>query len=149
MHFYEVSNGHNLKWINFIKDILISVGRIYLFYKTSVNNPRATKVRITQTLKDQNIQTWNSRLLESSKGRNYAMFKENIDTEKYLLVLTKRTYSPLLKFRTANHKLPVEKGRWENIPLADRKCNLCKKKKKKKKKRHWRRISLSAYLPFL
>ena len=125
MHFNEFNKGHNLKWINSIKNILVSAGRVDLFYKTTINNPRATKLRITQTLKDQNIQTWNSRLLDSSKGRNYALFKTNIEIEKYLLDLPQTIYSPILKFRTSNHKLPVEKGRWENIPLQDRKCNLC------------------------
>ena len=56
MHFNEFNKGHNLTWINSIKNILVSAGRVDLFYKTKINNPRATKFRITQTLKDQNIQ---------------------------------------------------------------------------------------------
>ena len=35
--------------------------------------------------------------------------------------------SSLLKFRLSNHRLPVETGRWENTPLEDRKCILCRK----------------------
>ena len=31
----------------------------------------------------------------------------------------------MLRFRTGNHKLPVEVGRWNNIELAERKCQLC------------------------
>ena len=31
----------------------------------------------------------------------------------------------LLKYRTANHKLPVETGRYNNTPYEDRKCNFC------------------------
>jgi hypothetical protein len=31
----------------------------------------------------------------------------------------------LCKFRTTNHKLPIEHGRWNNIPHENRKCNLC------------------------
>ena len=31
----------------------------------------------------------------------------------------------LCKFRTTNHKLPIEHGRWNNIPRENRKCNLC------------------------
>ncbi|MCW4343918.1 MAG: reverse transcriptase family protein [Candidatus Thiodiazotropha endolucinida] len=127
IHFSEANNGQNLKWINFIKDILISVGRIDLFFKTVIDNPKSIKAKITQTLKDLHIQNWNSRLLDSSKGRNYSLFKVNTEIENYLLSMTKRTYIPLLKFRTANHKLPIEKGRWDNVPYAERKCNLCHK----------------------
>ena len=31
----------------------------------------------------------------------------------------------MLQFRTGNHKLPVEVGRWHKIELSDRKCQLC------------------------
>ena len=31
----------------------------------------------------------------------------------------------MFRFRTANHKLPVETGRWNNIELSERKCQLC------------------------
>jgi hypothetical protein len=31
----------------------------------------------------------------------------------------------LCKFRTTNHKLPIEQGRWNNIQRENRKCNLC------------------------
>lgn len=33
----------------------------------------------------------------------------------------------MIKFRTANFKLPIETGRWEKIPLHERKCDLCNK----------------------
>lgn len=33
----------------------------------------------------------------------------------------------MIKFRTANHNFPVEKGRWENTELANRQCHLCQK----------------------
>ena len=31
----------------------------------------------------------------------------------------------LFKFRTENHKFPVETGRWNDTEYAERKCNLC------------------------
>lgn len=31
----------------------------------------------------------------------------------------------LVKFRTCNHRLPIEKGRWENVERNNRICNLC------------------------
>lgn len=32
----------------------------------------------------------------------------------------------LFRFRTSNHKLPIETGRWNNVPRNQRFCNLCK-----------------------
>ena len=36
-------------------------------------------------------------------------------------------YIPILKFRTSNHKFPIELGRYTNrrVPYCDRKCTLC------------------------
>ena len=31
----------------------------------------------------------------------------------------------LCRFRTGNHKLPIETGRWEDIERTERLCNLC------------------------
>lgn len=31
----------------------------------------------------------------------------------------------MVKFRTRNHRLPIEVGNWRRIPLNDRKCTNC------------------------
>ena len=31
----------------------------------------------------------------------------------------------MVKFRTANFKLPIEIGRWDNVWINERKCTLC------------------------
>ena len=33
----------------------------------------------------------------------------------------------LVSFRTRNHKLPIENGRWNNVPLRGMVCHLCEK----------------------
>ena len=114
-----------VKRLNYIKDILTSVGKPHLFYQQQIFNPNSTKNSIVQALKDQHIQNWNSKLQESNKGRNYSIYKEDIVMEYYLKNSFKSIYVPILRFRTANHKLPVEKGGWENIPYEDRKCQVC------------------------
>lgn len=45
--------------------------------------------------------------------------------EKYLTTIQRSYWLSLFKFRTDNHKFPVETGRWNAIEYADRKCNLC------------------------
>ena len=42
--------------------------------------------------------------------------------EKYLIELPKTIFLPFVKFRTTNHKLIIETGRWRNIAISDRKC---------------------------
>ena len=63
----------------------------------------------------------------------YIDFKAWFKTLFKLLKLDSKHYLPIIKFRTSNHKLPVETGRWENVPLDERICQLYTKKKKKKK----------------
>jgi hypothetical protein len=53
------------------------------------------------------------------------MFKETFIFEQYFDILDEKDFLTLCKFRTTNHKLPIEHGRWNNIPRENRKCNLC------------------------
>ena len=43
----------------------------------------------------------------------------------YLERLPSNVCKLFLRFRTRNHRLPVETGRWRGIALTDRKCHLC------------------------
>ena len=110
---------------NFCQNICNEVGKPVLFNK-NIYNPKAVKGNITKTLHDLFIQEWNAKISQSSKGRNYHIFKENIEFEGYLLI-PKQLYIPLIKFRTSNHKLPDEVGRWKNTLYAERKYSLCNK----------------------
>ena len=38
---------------------------------------------------------------------------------------SKKIYSPLLKFRTSNHKRPVKRGRWEKKEHNECVCTIC------------------------
>lgn len=125
----EEYNGgiYQHKWIHSIKEILISVGQIQLLNKEAIENPNLIKKKISRTLFDLYVQEWHTKITLSSKGKNYSLFKQDINFEDYLIKLNKKHYSTLLKFRLSNHRLPVETGRWENIPLEDRKCKVCDK----------------------
>lgn len=68
---------------------------------------------------------WGAEYYTLTFGKKYSIFKDDICAEKYLIVLPRTIYLPLCKFRTSNHKLPIEIGRWENIPLNERQCTLC------------------------
>ena len=77
-------------------------------------------------LKGNFIQEWNAKISQSSKGRNNHIFKVTVEKVILTLYQNKSIYTTY-KFRTSNHTLLVEVGRWENISYADRKCSLCKK----------------------
>ena len=126
MYKYMVSQTHTtFKWPNKIKEILLSVGRPDLWenqFQIQQTNVHKTVKRI---LIDQYKQEWHEQLQLSNKGKIYNSFKAIHEFESYLKTLPKQEYLPLLKFRTANHRLPVETGRYDGTPLEDRKCPLC------------------------
>ena len=122
-------NTHNFqsKWINKIQNILTEIGRPDIWQYQNLNLHKNTKDLVNAILKDQYLQDWYSQLQNSNKGKNYSLFKESISLEKYLILLQKQDYQNLIKFRTTNHFLPIGTGRWNNIDLDDRKCQLCTK----------------------
>jgi hypothetical protein len=116
---------NNYKWINKIKEILISVNRYDLFENQDEITQRNTHKIIKEALINKFKQSWHDDLLTSNKGQIYLSFKESIELEPYFKLLTKKEYTNLFKFRTANHHLPVETGRYDGTPFIDRKCTLC------------------------
>ena len=112
------------KWIRYIRDIHVSVGRFDLFHKNDIDNHRSVKMSISRVLFELHIQEWVQNLDAASKGNFYSSFKQDLAFQNYLQKLDSKHYLPVIKFRTSNHKLPVETGRWENIPLDERNCQL-------------------------
>ena len=124
---HEYNAGYEHKWVSYIKDILVSVGQIDLLNKEVIDNPRSVKLSMSRVLFDLHIQEWVQKVNSSSKGRIFYSFKQDLNFEKYLIKLDRKQYLPPIKFRTSNHRLPIETGRWENVPFDDRKCQLCHK----------------------
>ena len=53
------------------------------------------------------------------KEKQYFLFKDNLNFEKYLINVSKLYYFKIIKYRTGNHRLPVETGQWDDIPLNE------------------------------
>ena len=61
-----------------------------------------------------------------SKLRSYKSFKITFDTESYILNDIPRLHrSALAKFRCGVAPIKLETGRYENLPLDERKCFIC------------------------
>ena len=97
-HIWEVHNEVNRKW----------------FVET-----------FKQKLKDQCLQNWSSRVDQSSSGKNYRLFKNSFELNPYFTYLSNKESKLLTAFRTRNHHLPIEIGRWACKPITERACNFC------------------------
>ena len=123
---YE-TNMVKSSWIRFVKDILNECGLSYVwqfqhFVKFDENWLNAT---VKSTLVDQFKQSWHSDIETSSKGFCYRIFKTDFGFEKYIELLNDRDRNTLCRFRTTNHRFPIETGRWLNIERNERNCTLC------------------------
>ena len=115
----------NNKWLVCIKNILDSCGLSFVWHQQNPVSVKWLENIVKQNLKDQFVQKWNSELDSSSKGAIYRIFKCNFCCEDYLLILSRKLRNLFVKYRTTNHHLPIEIGRWNNTPREDRKCGLC------------------------
>lgn len=116
---------NNFKWSNKVRDVLFSVGLHDLWNDQFNTNRRKINKEVKEKLIEQFVQTWRDDLQHSNKGRIYLSFKEKPEFENYFKTLSKLQYNRLFKFRTANHYLPVETGRYDGTPFEDRICTLC------------------------
>lgn len=85
------------------------------------------KVFLVSTVKDtlvnQCLQDWFRNVENSPKCFNYRIFKKSFGQEIYLKKLPNDLRVLFTKFRTCNHKLPIETGRWSNIERIHRKIS--------------------------
>ena len=71
------------------------------------------------------LQLWHSSLQNSSKGKNYQLFKDTVQLGPYFLNLSRKHFFTFIRLKTANHRMQIETLRWEGIPLHERTCLLC------------------------
>ena len=55
----------------------------------------------------------------------YKLFKKKFGFENHLIKIPRTLMRYLLIFRTNNHRLPIERGRWTYTEMRDRVCDLC------------------------
>jgi hypothetical protein len=71
------------------------------------------------------LHQWFTRIDNDDLYTNYRMYKPNFGQDAYFTLLPKECMITLLKFRTTNNALPVNKLRYNNIARADRICTKC------------------------
>ena len=110
-------------WIGSIRNILNECGLPYTWDSQEVFSLNWLKSFVKQKLKDIFINEWTSKVNEST---HYRLLKTTFKFETYFKKSCDKESKLLLKFRTRNHRLPVEVGRWNKIELRERKCVFCK-----------------------
>ena len=88
---------------------------IWIFQENNILNVKKLKLDMKTIILDQFKQNWIAMIENSPKGLCYRLYKDTFGFESYLDLLNNRNRITLCKFRTCNHKLPIETGRWHRI----------------------------------
>ena len=86
---------------------------------------RWLKESVKVRLQDQFVQRTDNLINVDSKCFLYKDIKQDHKFEDYLVNLPRCFYVPILKLRSCNYRLPVERGRYSNIPRERQYCDLC------------------------
>ena len=124
---YNDAMKENLAWVNGLKTHLEKNGMLSLFINCYANKPDFIHKKLLQTLSDEfHQEAFASIKEERSKLRTYALIKTDIGLEKYLIEIKHIGMRiSLSRFRLSNHKLMIEIGRHNKIPLEQRYCPFC------------------------
>lgn len=112
-------------WLKYVRDILNSCGLSYVWINQSFSSINWLKSIVKDTLINQFLQDWFRNVENSPKCLNYKIFKKGFGQDIYLTKLPNDLRVLFTKFRTCNHKLPIETRRWTNIKRFHRICLLC------------------------
>ena len=122
---HEIVQINKYPWIKNVKDIFVKCGLINIWEFHVFPNENWLIQNIKHKLTDLFLNEWYSSVDNSSKCSDYKLFKQSFGFEKYLINTPKKYLRHVIRFRTRNHRLPVETGSWNGVDLALRKCNLC------------------------
>ena len=118
-------NRCKCKWLKNVKMLILKNGYGNIWANPNTFPRKWFIASFKERLRDQYLQSWDSIVSLSSCGTNYKIFKNKFEINKYFLQLNNKQCRILTAFRTRNHRLPIETGRWNNTPLSERTCQFC------------------------
>ena len=112
-------------WLEKVKNILIKCGLNGFWEQQKVDSPVWLIKCVKQKLQDLFINEWHSKVESSESSSNYRIFKTKFEIEYYLQKLPLQMKKNFCLFRTRNHRLPIEIGKWMKLDISLCKCHLC------------------------
>ena len=112
-------------WISSVKRILVDSGFNNVWMYPTIFESKWVTNAVKLRLRDQFLQSWYENVRISEKGINYRLYKKDFTFESYLNVLPFPLWNHVLKFRICNLRLPIELGRFTNLPRHERTCHIC------------------------
>ena len=124
-HIDNTRNTSKFGWIEKVRLILNSNGFSGIWNTHQFPSRIWLAKAVKQKLIDLFLNQWISDVETNSSSYTYRIFKTDFQFENYLTRVPFNLRKYLIKFRTLNHRLPVETGRWRKIAREQCKCHLC------------------------
>jgi hypothetical protein len=138
-HIFKLDDNSIVKQSLLMSKQLYEIGK-ESFYANSINMLKPFYDKITnfecdvisydtktvvKKMKDKYVEFWRQKMINSSKLSFFCKFKNEYKMGEYLSLIQnptiRRTFS---QYRISNHKLQIDRGRYENIPREERICKL-------------------------
>ena len=123
-----IDSPNKLNWASLLRDTLCNLGFRDVWLAQSVGNSKLFLSIFKQRVHDTFIQTWESRLNDSSRALFYNNIR-NFHFQSYLKVCNISKFrQSLTRLRLSSHRLEIEAGRWNKpnpTPFHERKCRIC------------------------
>ena len=119
---YNMHQNDKLKsqWLNNINNLLCNLGSSGMWESQTVVKANWLFATLKRKLQDQYIQEWSILSNTASSGINYRLIRTNFECSRYFKLLPDNLSQKMSAFRTRNHRLPVEVGRWVGTPFRIR-----------------------------
>ena len=112
-------------WISYIDKILTSINYTNWFYIEEFIAKYHIKV-IGKDLRKDYIENWYNLVQSAPSCQSlYKHIKLNFESEFYIHTLPEYLRIYISKIRTSNHRLPIQRGRYDRTPREERLCRLC------------------------
>ena len=109
-------------WSSEIEYILQKLDLLHTYNNMEVCDISIVKEKLYKLMQKE----WVHEVKNKPKLRTYVMFKDNLDTEDYVKYnFSRHSRSVLAQFRLGILPIRVETGRFRNLELKDRICELC------------------------
>ena len=118
-------------WLAFIEKIINDCGEGIVFREQLNLDTKWLKIvflpRIKSILQDQYIQKWQLEVENCSKCFYYQHFNFKPCLQNYLRKMPADIWTPIVKLKTANHRLPIELYSWDLLfkERNERLCTIC------------------------
>ena len=94
-----------------------------------LSNQSEVHFNISKSVKSEVIEmyrlSWKESVFDSPKCLNYRIFKQDLKLENYFNILPDDLAKSFCHFRSLNHKMTIEWGRFVGTSRDDRNCELC------------------------